>query len=249
MALRTRTKETVQVELREINGQKYAFHRFAEGQGPTLAGTIEYAKGKGEMLTSDEARAIRDNADSNAVFKASLKPGEWSHVRDEYSEKCSFAAYVSHYRYGMLDVFWDGGAYAASPVVVLKVGREEAAPQIRTEPVLQENMEKAAQTIQDKVSGGGAYEKEDEVYYKGRYLASTGDALHWPGTANITRYSLLNDGVFKVDVFMGEEYATIRGRTSFTIQDFIIYLRKENDTKLTQEVSESVKEILAEARR
>lgn len=118
------------VERFAVNGQNYAVHRFAEGKGPTLEGAISFAKGRGEMLTLEEARAIRDNPTANAAFRNVMKPGDWTYVRDSASEDRSWAAY--------LDRYWDWGLYAlrvgradgASRVVVLKeTGREAAAPQ------------------------------------------------------------------------------------------------------------------------
>jgi hypothetical protein len=85
-----------------------------------------------EMLTIDEARAVRDNSKSNAAFKANaLKPGEWTYVRDETAESRSQAAFLDHYGdSGRLYVDSDLGPDVASRVVVLReTGREAAAPQ------------------------------------------------------------------------------------------------------------------------
>ncbi len=131
----TQTIRIENVSTFTVNGQTYEVLRFPEGKGPTLAQSIEIAKGRGEMLTIQEAREIRDNSKSNAAFKNALKPGEWTYVRDQKSEERSRAAYLDRYRYyRRLDVYdYDWPDDAARVVVLKKAGSEAAsasAPQV-----------------------------------------------------------------------------------------------------------------------
>jgi hypothetical protein len=87
-----------------------------------------------ELLTLQEARKIRDEDESNAAFKNTLKPGEWGFVRDSEVEARSRAAYLDLYRDGRrLFVNDYGRPDDAARVVVLKVvGSEAAAPESLT---------------------------------------------------------------------------------------------------------------------
>jgi hypothetical protein len=114
-----------------VKGQAYEILRFSEGKGPNLAQTIamvEPMQGR-RMLTLKEAREIIGDGKSNAAFRNALRPDEWGYVRNPESEACSYAACLGRAAGGWrlyAHVYWPD---YASPVVILKVTSEAAAPQ------------------------------------------------------------------------------------------------------------------------
>lgn len=51
--------------------------------------------------------------------------------------------------------------------------------------------------------------------------------ISWPGTANVSQYRLYIDGVLKIDLFMDEEYSTIRSIEKYDTKTFIDYLKRK----------------------
>ncbi len=120
--------KTIGAQAFEVNGQAYAIYRFANDRGPTLAGSIDFSQFKGEMLTIEEARAIKSDARANAAFRANLKPGEWGYLIDHGLEGKPWAALLLHdwndKRLKTLRYYSD---VEASIVVILKIDSMEMA--------------------------------------------------------------------------------------------------------------------------
>jgi hypothetical protein len=121
-------------EIFTANSKTYVILRFPEGLNLKLViDATEGMKVEGlEMLTYQKAMEIRDNAESNSVFKEKLQPGEWTYVRHPDSESRSLAARLDLSRYGLwLCVFPYGTAGLVSQVVVLeKTGSEATVDQV-----------------------------------------------------------------------------------------------------------------------
>lgn len=116
----------------EVNGQTYAVHRFAAGEGPTLAQAINFAKGKGEMLTEEEVIAIRDRVlNMSFRFKAALQPGDWTYIhnQEKWFQTAGTATCIYFSPSKELDVgmgYWND---LASQLLILNVnGYKVAAP-------------------------------------------------------------------------------------------------------------------------
>jgi hypothetical protein len=118
-----------------VNGQRYLAFRYSEGEGPTLAQTIEIAKSlKKEMLTLDEAKAIAINVDdeSNRVFRRAmgLSPAVYGYVRDPKTESRNEAALI----WITPKSIWcseSGSPHGNSSFVIFKETGNEAAPLLR----------------------------------------------------------------------------------------------------------------------
>ena len=83
--------------------------------------------------------------------------------------------------------------------------------------------------------------KDGEITFNGEYLAGEGyERVRWPGTANVTNYMLYQDGVLKINIFMGEESAHVRETQFFTIPEFAKYI---DGKKIQEEVEKNIQEM------
>lgn len=113
-------------------GKTYEILRFPRGLN--LKEAIEVAEGMRAdglgMLTSQKAREIRDNAESSAIFKERLKPGEWAFVRDPDSESKFLAAYLARSGFERwLKVDNTRPVYLSRVLILEMTGSEAAIPQ------------------------------------------------------------------------------------------------------------------------
>jgi hypothetical protein len=112
-----------------IKGQIYEVHRYLPEKGPNRDETIAMAKDGRELLTAEEARAIKKDPESNVAFRKMMKYGEWCYVRDPESEarpRASFAKlHNSTYLNVMVNVPIDGRG-APAPIVILKIKNKTA---------------------------------------------------------------------------------------------------------------------------
>jgi hypothetical protein len=105
----------------KVNGQTYEILRYHGKTQPNLEEAIAISKGKGELLTVDEAKEITGDIKSNVAFRKALKPGEWSYVRNPKLEKQSIAArLIQYYAVGGFKVDDSCKPDDFSQVVILK---------------------------------------------------------------------------------------------------------------------------------
>ena len=102
---------------------------------------------------------------------------------------------------------------------------------------LQNDLEKLAKGLKVESSD---YVRNDNL--QGLYLLGEGyEHITYPGTAHVRQYRLFNDGVLKINIFMGEESSTVESTLQCTIPVFMEYLQQQSKKSL-EEVIEAVAE-------